>query len=452
MIQECAQGLRYGNRTIIGQILVLKSLFISKYVYKFTHYPRPTDQCLKRFNKELFDFVWQESRHKLNQTDMYKPLEQGGFNMIDIVTQQFCLQLRWIVRTLHNANNKQFWEHYLQVNLKIKLCDFLRCNYKTNNFKNLISNWNTFPSFWKQLFREWFRRTGISRKEGWIPSAWKKGILFNPMFARVRYKESLVAYEMLVQLDVFSIEEIAAKWKSIPETVKQCIRNSFIKCRSLNNLVANCIRANGQVIAVQDLATCIVKSTPSCKKLYTVIKEKDFTTPLKKIQKWERDLDASLQDDWSGICRKTTLIFNTKLRSFHILFLNRSYQYNYVMSKYKDISSKCSFCDEEDETICHLFWECSVVQPVWAKIIEFCNEYICTRDDVMNKVTCMLSIFSDSLLVLIVTLFKKHIHMCRHFGHKVHIKSFLLHLKATRNRDELRAGFTKNLRSSGKYW
>ena len=123
-IVSIVKGLRYQRLSIIGKILILKSLIASKLVYKFLHYPTPNARTMQWLNKLYFDFIW-EGRHRISAHEMIQPLEKGGFNMLDVFIQQQSLQFNWLAKTLSNVNEKALWEHCLRDYLLIPLQDAL---------------------------------------------------------------------------------------------------------------------------------------------------------------------------------------------------------------------------------------------------------------------------------------------------------------------------------------
>ena len=60
---------------------------------------------------------------------------------------------------------------------------------------------------------------------------------------------------------------------------------------------------------------------------------------------------------------------NTKLQEFQYKFLNNILLNNYWLLKWglKD-DDICTFCNEETEDICHVFWECMFTQHFWQKV------------------------------------------------------------------------------------
>ena len=118
------------------------------------------------------------------------------------------------------------------------------------------------------------------------------------------------------------------------------------------------------------------------------------------------DLNINIGEDWLFICKRTQGLANPKLQSFHIQFLHRAYHLKAVTAYYTDCSAMCTFCKTSVETHAHFYWDCVFTQSCWWQLIEFCEECICTDDEVMSKDKCLLSNFSLKLLVLVTVLFK----------------------------------------------
>ncbi len=89
----------------------------------------------------------------------------------------------------------------------------------------------------------------------------------------------------------------------------------------------------------------------------------------------------------SGIGLPLLVILNGEERGYYhinILFptrpkkstlkLHKIYPVNATVSKYIDISSTCSFCGDEDETLVHLFYPCNLVQKFWSSVFSHLNK------------------------------------------------------------------------------
>lgn len=63
---------------------------------------------------------------------------------------------------------------------------------------------------------------------------------------------------------------------------------------------------------------------------------------------------------------------NGKLRSFQYRLINHAIITNVNLKQWKIVQSDlCTFCNQEKETIVHLFWECSRVVPIWNQVSEW---------------------------------------------------------------------------------
>ena len=83
-----------------------------------------------------------------------------------------------------------------------------------------------------------------------------------------------------------------------------------------------------------------------------------YNAPTKYMR--EHELQIVISDaKWKKINLDVTKVsLSTKLRYFHYRLLNRHITTNVKRSKYKDISSMCTFCNTVYETVNNLFYTC----------------------------------------------------------------------------------------------
>ena len=159
-----------------------------------------------------------------------------------------------------------------------------------------------------------------------------------------------------------------------------------------------------------------------------------------------------LQANWWLICEKIFAFKDSGLRSFYIQFLHRGYHMNTSRIHYINCSANCSLYDSEPETYLHLFWECPITRRCWEHFLDFCNEFICTKEDVMSKENYFLSNFSYSMLVLLTVSFKKYLFMSKVLGQKSCFLLFLSTVKKFRDGEFLWAKFVKSIDKHNKFW
>ena len=451
-IVKATQGLRYQHVSLIGKVLLLRSLINSKIVYKLLHYPSPHIIILKKLDKLFYDYIWR-GRHRINKACMEQPVVRGGLNMINVFDQNFSLKCRWLAQALQESVDKAFWEIHLQACIRIPLKDFLRCNLTSQSMKKLLKGVDCFPEFWFRLFKEWFSRSYVRRlyKDNLInEEMFNKGLLFNSKLGRSSY--NFFAYEWLKERGCFTFEEVKQIWEFL--TVNEhdnLLRNFNYKVRKdivtfMEDQDINVSSNN------QSLFNVIMKPNCRTKQIYLFVIEKKFLLPIQKISKWERDLESNLRHNWLFLCKKSCLLFTPNLKAFHIQFLNRAFNLNTAAFHYTDCSKMCSFCGQEPETYYHFFWTCNVTKANWEKLISFCEEYVCTKKDIMNVYNCLLSNFSSSLLVNVTVIFKRYLFMCKMDNDKPSFKEFLCSLKVFRNKQFKRFKFLKNEEWYYKTW
>ena len=454
-IANITHGLRYQNLSLIGRILILKSLVSSKLVYKFLHYPLPEQDTLKWINKVYFDFVWR-GRHRISAEDMIQPVEKGGFNMLNVFYECEALQFQWLSKTLTNVEERAVWEHYLRSCILIPLEQFLCCNCFPRAYYKMIKNVNSMPAFWHNLFKIWFKETYVRNalKENFLNEDMKsKGILFNSVCNRLGKKTAEIQlgyYEWLKAFGCFTFEEVKEVWQHLSSNDQETIMELFDRpCRQaiLHYFSGIDITSNKQT-----LVSVLLQPTTRTKQIYLALRDKNFGLPVTKIAKWERGLNIEIRDEWLLICKRSLSIYNSRLRAFHILFLHRAFHLNCVRAKYTSCSDLCTFCNSNPETFYHLIWECPLTQRCWRQSMEFAKEYCCTALDVLSPKNCLLSNFSSCLLVVISTFFKHFILLCKYDEAQPSFPVFLLMLQKFRDQDFLRHKYRKRIEDYYTFW
>ena len=109
--------------------------------------------------KLLTDYVWEGGRHRIAHDFMIGPKEKGGFNMLDIQTQNASLKLSWINRLLSQTSNVAMWADYIMSCFHIPITILLRCNVSGQGFQFLMKN--SIPQVWSHIFALWFNRRYI---------------------------------------------------------------------------------------------------------------------------------------------------------------------------------------------------------------------------------------------------------------------------------------------------
>ena len=339
---------------------------------------------------------------------------------------------------------------YLESALYINIQDFLWCNVTGVSFKRFFKNYNTLPSFWKHLFQDWFSMRYVPSTKIWL-GAEDRGLVFNSAIGKwTMCKSVLDVYEWMKIRGVFTIEEIKVTWEFWSPREQDYILSVFPNKE--RTMITQYMRDFDQDIK-SDPTFGLLLSAPTTKQISQFLIAKTYEDPVRVWNKWNKDLvDVNIEEIWSILCVRSKLLFPAKLKVFYIQFLHRAYLLNKTLAKFMDIGENCSFCDQVPEMYAHLFWDCDVSKGVWEKVIEFCNEYVCIRGDIMCKETCLLSDFRSSLLILLTTKTKHYLWVCRAQGTLPYYKQLFSLIKRMREYSFKRYKYSNNLEGYNNQW
>ena len=136
------------------------------------------------------------------------------------------------------------------------------------------------------------------------------------------------------------------------------------------------------------------------------------------ISKWTRDF-VDLPS-WKSIflkCKKTTPDAQLKwfqFRLLHRLLPTKRFLYIRKLSE----SSVCTFCQREEESILHLFWDCQHVQKFWSDVTAWLNNNCVTCTGIVLSKTLVIfgvetNFKTDHVFDLLILIAKFHIYKCR---------------------------------------
>ena len=103
--------------SIIGRILVVKSLAVSKFVYLFNLISFPLN-VLKEIENSINEFVWKGKAKKVKHNVFIQDYKYGGCKMYDIMASLKAQQLKWIKQYLNNTEG--VWRHTMEESIGVK--------------------------------------------------------------------------------------------------------------------------------------------------------------------------------------------------------------------------------------------------------------------------------------------------------------------------------------------
>ena len=176
------------------------------------------------------------------------------------------------------------------------------------------------PVFWEVLFTQWFKDTYVRIKQEWNKEMKTKGVIFNSALGCRGYLFDREFYDWLQAIGAFTFQEVREVWQMFTQKEKSYFMNQIPK--KGRDMVLQYFNSDDSD-DIDDVETVLFKPTCNIKLIYKVLVAKNSVKPLKAISKWERDLHIGVENYWDFLCTRYSLLYETNLRVFHILFLNR---------------------------------------------------------------------------------------------------------------------------------
>ena len=119
----------------------------------------------------------------------------------------------------------------------------------------------------------------------------------------------------------------------------------------------------------------VIAANKPTKFAYKIFINKKSTRPQESQAKWVRDCELDAVEDlsWTSIYLLPRLCtLSTKLRNFQFKFLHRRIATNSFLSKIGITETAlCYLCKTDQETLIHLFGECSTTKIFWENVQSF---------------------------------------------------------------------------------
>ena len=153
------------------------------------------------------------------------------------------------------------------------------------------------------------------------------------------------------------------------------------------------------------------------KTIYRKLNNKVIERPVSE-QKFQTEYDIN-HDDFENIYKLPFLVtIDSKTRAFQFKINHNIYYTNKKLNqiKYKE-SPRCSFCNDHDETLKHLFIDCKFVKPLWNSLQSLLN-YTFTDEEKLFGLYEKIDDDNFDLISHITIITKQCIHLCRYANSK----------------------------------
>jgi hypothetical protein len=175
----------------------------------------------------------------------------------------------------------------------------------------------------------------------------------------------------------------------------------------------------------------LIKEKKGCRKFYEVLLDK---RDIFKTEKWVPFFGLFTLDDFKTIHTNLINIEEIKLKDFQFKINNKILVTKSFLFKINKVqSSMCSYCNERDETIYHLFCECEHIKLFIRNTKQWINTNLNINLNVNEKVFLLSSSNESDIVKFITILLKYYIYKskfrenCRSFLTVSLFKGYLKH-------------------------
>ena len=390
-------------------------------------------------NAAFFNFIWNNKPDKVKRIYITQDYQDAGLKMVHLENFIMSLKIRWIDKLL-----------------KYDSVDFILLFEKTispiGKLFNLGTDWTKLlaqkltNTFWKEVLLSWIKLTALDTVDGNIDilsaSIWYNPLISSiPMFLPIWYNRGITMVGDIVNSSLCMLELVDIERK-FNFTI------NFLEYFRVRHLV------NKFVLAHKREDYCSIESPPYIpKNICFLILNKSGTrgiyNKINKIdcemdfqRKWHSDIDLELnRKSWQQkfrICFKT--VQNQALIWFQYRILHRILgTQNNLCKMGISKSSTCLLCDNDNETLYHLFFMCPKSKQLWNELeqliviktgfqISFDSESILLGYGFQN-------LYSVALNTLIIVS-KNYIFSNSRKGLELNIRELLSKLKNTYNEQQ----------------
>ena len=381
----------YRNLTIYGKVCILKSLALPKLVHLFSAISQPPDTMLAKLTKISFNFIWGGKSEKVKRTTLQNNYENGGVKTPNIELFSLAQKLIWI-KKLQDDSNKSDWKTLLISDIERFGGNYVwLCKDKCPSF------FNSLNPFWKDVYHSWIKLTNLNLSPVNIEP------LSQPIFHNtdIKINKKTIFYQDWYINGALYVNDLVNelgdfyKWEEFEQ--KYNIQNQAFKYYSVIHAIPmnwkKRIKENKRKLPeIMHLNLQKIKHLKKPNKFFYHNALEQVVSRAISHEKWEQSLEATFM--WKDI---HTIPFKatkeTKLRQLQFQILHRIFPTNKWLYKTKLITTpNCTFCLIYQETLEHLFWECTKVKSLWLNLGTWLEDrnIIQTNTQIFNKKSILL--------------------------------------------------------------
>jgi hypothetical protein len=367
---------RWQNKelSIQGKIVILKTFIISKLIYAINVLPSPPKEKLKEIQDIMYKFVWDNKPDKIKRDTLIGDYADGGLRMPDLISQNTSLKAIWIKKILELDGN---WKEYILDRLpKNSAWYFMNCSIKYADIPKKPHR----DDFWNEVLIQWcILNQEHTDKEDWdLDEIYEEGIWWN---SNIKINNKVVEYNKWADKGINYVYHLLTEegnWMNHQEFQKKYeLSTPFTQLlgiqRAIQKKWGNIIKREIRNVDKKRkrLVDKLDVKEKGSRVIYWMVINKKRKPPTTKRRKWEIDIEEDIPIPvWKKhMTQMRKLNESTKMQAWTYKFLMRLIPYNtrlHVMGL--SPNTECTFCGDQQETIKHLYWNCTKLKEIWKYI------------------------------------------------------------------------------------
>ena len=413
--------------TLPGKITVIKSLILSKFTHLFLALPNPPGDFQKLLERKLYKFLWNNGPDRISRKNIVKNIQAGGLRMVNVTVFITALKVTWLRRLIMFSDSDN-WSTLSRINFN-KLFSLGDSYIKTviNDLRN---------PFWKHILESWVQyirsfkidnlvkiiysplcgNSLINRNGNYIINEWYNKGIRNVIDL---IDENGLFYQFQTLQERYGIHGTYLDYMQlinrIPRLWRDIINENSEKSASYkHNVQINCF------------VFYLLRKRRGCRDIY------DKIIPVNEViipNKWINEIGDIQLDEWKKINKTLNYIKEVKLRDFQFkinncILVTKSFLFKI---KKKD-NHRCSYCNQEAESITHLLFYCGKVVEFWKNL----KTWLIRKANIDLQVEIKNILFSSpsqALLSYLITVAKYYIYKSKFNMKMLSIRGFENFLK-----------------------
>ena len=378
----------YQNLSLFGKNLVVNSLVTSLFVYRMQVLPTMPCKYVKTFQKLVLGFIWNQGTSKISYQVLTGLKTQEGAGLVDIHKKDEALKMVWVFTLRKYSQLKNLAYALLENMIGDLIWEVQLAPQDVQIFFDLNNFWTQVLIAWSKVHFEY--PVGVEQIKNQI--IWYNSHLRidgAPIWSKKLFDRGIIYLGQLVEKNTFlSFEQFQSRFniklpftmyygilKAIPENWVETIRKT------------DPIQVNDQMLFdrlknSQKLTNC----------LYILWIDTENLLYYQSC-KWENEIpNIKMEVFTNAVVKIPKLTISVKLRSFRCKFLMRAIMTNVKLYAYKIVSTKlCNFCELEEESLIHLFFECQHVQA----LLRWLSKFLALSQQIKWEEIVLLSLFPN---------------------------------------------------------